>query len=360
MARVFNFSAGPGMLPTEVIQQIRDELLNWHGLGSSIMEISHRSKEFEEVAATAEQDLRDLLAIPSHYKVLFLQGGGRGQFAMVPLNLLRGGKTADYFNTGFWSKYAIAEARRYCEVNVVADTEATGFCTIPPAATWDCNPQAAYLHFTSNETINGVEFQSPPEVGDVPLVADMSSNILSRSLDVSRYGLIYAAAQKNIGPSGLTVVIVREDLLGQALPFTPTMYNYKVHADNRSLYNTPPTFAWYIAGLVFNWLKKQGGVAAIDKINQRKAQKLYRFIDDHDFYHNPVDPAYRSRMNVIFKLRDEKLETLFLTQANAAGLTALKGHKLLGGMRASIYNAMPEQGVDALISFMADFAQKYG
>jgi phosphoserine aminotransferase len=358
MTRIFNFGAGPGTLPTEVLQQIRDELLDWHGLGVSIMEISHRSPEFEEVAAIAEQDLRDLLNIPSHYKVLFLQGGGRGQFSMVPLNLLGANKTADYFNTGFWSKYAIEEARKYGEVNVVADTEATKYRTIPVPNTWHCNPQAAYLHFTSNETINGVEFQSPPNVGNVPLVADMSSNILSRPIDVSQYGLIYASAQKNIGPAGLVVVIVREDLLGKASPLTPSIGDYKIQADFRSLYNTPPTFAWYIAGLVFKWLKRQGGIAAIAEINRRKAEKLYHFIDAHDFYHNPVDPNYRSWMNVIFNLADETCNPVFLTQAKAAGLIALKGHKLLGGMRASIYNAMPEQGVDALIAFMTEFAKK--
>jgi phosphoserine aminotransferase len=360
MARVYNFSAGPATLPTEVLEQIRDELLDWHGLGASVMEISHRSPEFEEMAAIAEQDLRDLLAIPLHYKVLFLQGGGRGQFAMVPLNLLRGRNTADYLNSGFWSKYAIAEARRYCEVNVVADSEATGFRTIPAQSTWRCNPQAAYLHFVSNETINGVEFQTAPEMDNTVLVADMSSNILSRPINVAQYGLIYAGAQKNIGPAGLAIVIVREDLLGQALPFTPTLYNYKVHADNHSLYNTPSTFAWYAAGLVFKWLKRQGGIATIAKINQHKAEKLYRFIDEHDFYNNPIDPAYRSRMNVVFNLANENLNTLFLTQAKAVGLMGLKGHKLLSGMRASLYNAMSEKGVDALIAFMTDFMQKNG
>lgn len=358
--RIFNFNAGPAGLPTEVLEQAREELLDWQGLGMSVMEISHRSKQFIALAAEAEADLRALMNIPSNYKVLFLQGGARLQFAMVPMNLLRGKQTADYFNTGEWSKLAIKEARRYADVSIVASAEASHFTSIPAQSTWQLNPNAAYVHFTSNETVNGVEFFQEPAVGQVPLVADMSSDILSRPIDVSKYGLIYAGAQKNIGPAGLTLVIVREDLLGSALPFAPIMMDYKTHADNDSMYNTPPTFAWYLAGLVFKWLQRQGGIAAIEKINQRKAEKLYQYIDSSGFYSNPVDPNYRSRMNVIFHLANEELNEPFLKAANSAGMAGLKGHKLLGGMRASIYNAVSESAVAALIDFMKDFAKKNG
>lgn len=357
MTRIYNFNAGPSTLPEEVLKQARDEMLDWNGLGMSVMEISHRSKPFMAMAAEAEADLRELLNIPKNYKVLFLQGGARLQFAMVPLNLLRDKKTADYLNTGVWSKLAIAEAKRYCDVNVVASSETSGFTTILPVSSWKLNPNAAYLHFTSNETVNGLEFRVEPET-KVPLVADMSSNILSRSIDVKKYGLIYAGAQKNMGPAGLTIAIVREDLLGSTLPFAPTMLDYKIHADNDSLYNTPPTFAWYVTGLVFKWLKRRGGVAAMAEINQRKANKLYQFIDASNFYHNNIDPDYRSRMNVIFTLADEKFNEIFLQQATASGLAGLKGHKLLGGMRASLYNAVSEKAVDALIEFMADFERR--
>jgi phosphoserine aminotransferase len=356
MSRIYNFSAGPATLPTEVLEQARDELLDWHGIGMSIMEISHRGKEFMEVAAEAEKDLRELMQIPQNYKVLFLQGGARLQFAMVPMNLLRGKKTADYINTGVWSKLAIQQAQQYCEVNVAASSEDSAFTTIPEKKTWRLNPNAAYLHIVSNETVNGVEFPIALEnSSEVPLVADMSSNILSRSINVSNYGLIYAGAQKNIGLSGLTVVIVREDLLGNPLAFTPIMLNYKIHADNNSLYNTPPTFAWYLSGLVFKWLKKQGGVEAIAKINQHKSEKLYRYIDSSHFYKNNIDPKYRSTMNVIFTLPKEELNEAFLKEAKAAGLAGLKGHKLLGGMRASLYNAVSEKAVDTLIAFMQEF-----
>lgn len=356
--RIFNFNAGPAGLPAEVLEQARDELLDWHGLGMSVMEISHRSKQFIALAAEAEADLRSLMNIPANYKVLFLQGGARLQFAMVPMNLLRGKNTADYFNTGEWSKLAIREAKRYAEINIVTSSEASHFTTIPAPSTWQLNPNAAYVHFTSNETVNGVEFFQEPEVGKVPLVVDMSSDILSRPIDVTKYGLIYAGAQKNVGPAGLTIVIVREDLMGSPLPFTPVMMDYKIHADNDSMYNTPPTFAWYLAGLVFKWLQRQGGIAAIAKINQRKAEKLYHYIDNSGFYSNPVDPNYRSRMNVIFHLPKEELNEPFLKEANSAGMAGLKGHKLLGGMRASIYNAVSERAVDALIDFMQDFAKR--
>ncbi len=354
---IYNFSAGPAVLPHEVLLQTQKELLDWHGSGMSVMEMSHRGKEFMGIAAAAAQDLRDLLAIPANYKVLFLQGGAHLQFAMIPLNLLRGKATADYVNTGEWSKKAISEAQKFCHVNVVANN-VTG---IPPFNTWQCDPQAAYLHYTSNETIGGVEFNWVPDTGDVPLVADMSSHILSRQVDVSKYGLIYAGAQKNIGPAGLTIVMVRDDLLGVAYPRIPTMLDYKTHADNDSMYNTPPTFAIYMAGLVFQWLKRKGGLAAMEKTNIAKAKLLYDAIDaSKGFYHCPVTKTDRSRMNVPFTLKDAAMDNDFLKQADARGLLHLKGHRSVGGMRASIYNAMPLVGVQALVAFMNEFAQKNG
>jgi len=360
MSDIYNFSAGPAVLPGSVLEQARDELLDWHGSGMSVMEMSHRSKEYLSIAVQAESDLRTLLAIPDNYKVLFLQGGATSQFAMVPMNLLRGRTQADYINTGAWSKKAIAEARRYCEVNVAASSADSNFTTIPASASWQLNSAAAYVHYTPNETIGGVEFHGIPDTGDVPLVADMSSTILSRPIDVSRYGLIYAGAQKNIGPAGLTVVIVREDLIGTTLPATPSMFDYQAHADNGSMLNTPPTFAWYLAGLVFVWLHEQGGLAAMAEFNRRKAQHLYDAIDGSDFYHSPVDPACRSWMNVPFTLANADLDGEFLAQAKAAGLLNLKGHRSVGGMRASIYNAMPEAGVAALTDFMREFERRHG
>jgi phosphoserine aminotransferase len=360
MSAVYNFSAGPAMLPVAVLEQARDEILDWHATGMSVMEMSHRSKEYLSIASQAEADLRELLAIPDHYSVLFLQGGATSQFAMVPMNLLRGRQQADYVNTGAWSRKAIAEARRFCEVNVVASSEDSNFSTIPAFDSWQLNPDAAYLHYTPNETIGGVEFHQVPDAGDVPLVVDMSSTILSRPIDVSRFGLIYAGAQKNIGPAGLTVVIVRQDLTGETLAGTPSMYNYKLHADSGSMLNTPPTYAWYLAGLVFKWLKQQGGVTAMATINQRKALRLYAAIDQGGFYMSPVDVACRSWMNVPFTLADNSLDAEFLVQAQAAGLLNLKGHRSVGGMRASIYNAMPEAGVDALIAFMEEFERTHG
>lgn len=359
MNRVYNFGAGPGALPLAVLEQARDELLNWHGLGMSIMEIGHRSSQFVELTQQIEQDFRDLLNIPKNYKTLFLQGGARTQFAMVPLNLLRGKNTADYINTGVWSDLAIKEAKKYCQVNIAASDQNNHYKTIPETSEWHANSDAAYLHYVDNETVNGVEFSFIPKTGNVPLVADMSSNILSRPFDVTQYGVIYAGAQKNVGPAGLTLAIVREDLMGAALPITPTMLNYKTHADNDSLYNTPPVFAWYMAGLVFKWVKEQGGVAHMAKINAHKAAKLYQFIDDSEFYFNEVDIRYRSRMNVIFNLIQPELEDKFLQQAKTAGLVGLKGHKLVGGLRASLYNAVTEQAVDALINFMAEFAKQH-
>jgi len=360
MARAFNFSAGPAMLPEEVLLQAREEMLDWHGSGMCVAEMSHRGKEFVSIAEQAEANLRGLLAVPDGYKVLFLQGGASSQFAMAPMNLLRGGSKADYLNTGSWSKKAIAEARRFCEVSLAASTEDTRFTRAPAQSELAPGPDAAYLHYTPNETIEGVEFPYVPDTGGKPLVADMSSTILSRPIDVSRYGLIYAGAQKNVGPAGLTIVIIREDLMGQPLPGTPSMFDYKVHADAGSMYNTPPTYAWYLAGLVFQWLERLGGLEAMAVINERKAKALYAAIDASGLYTNPVEPPCRSWMNVPFTLSDPGLDATFLTEAKEAGLITLKGHRSVGGMRASIYNAMPEEGVQALISFMAEFERRYG
>jgi phosphoserine aminotransferase len=360
MSRIYNFSAGPAVLPEDVLARARDEMLDWNGSGMSVMEMSHRGKEFMSIAEKAEADLRDLMAIPANYKVLFLQGGASAQFAMVPMNLLRGKAKADYINTGQWSKKAISEAKRYCTVNVAATSEADGFNSVPAQSEWKLDADAAYVHYTPNETIGGVEFPFIPDTGAVPLVADMSSTILSRPVDVSKFGLIYAGAQKNIGPAGLTVVIVRDDLVGQCIAGTPTMFDYQIHAKDGSMYNTPPTYGWYFAGLVFARLKEQGGLAAMAAHNQRKAEKLYAAIDNSGFYKNPVAKHCRSWMNVPFTLPDAALDEAFLKGAKAAGMVALKGHRSVGGMRASIYNAMPEAGVDALIAYMADFAQKSG
>jgi len=361
MARIFNFSAGPAVLPEAVLSQARDEMLDWHGSGMSVMEMSHRGKEFMAIAEKAEADLRELMGIPANYKVLFLQGGASAQFAMVPMNLLRGKKSADYVHTGEWSKKAIGEAKKFGAVNVAATSEAAKFTTVPPQKEWKLDPNTAYVHYTPNETIGGVEFSFVPETGSVPLVADMSSTILSRPIDVTKFGLIYAGAQKNIGPAGLTIVIVRDDLIGQTLSGTPSIFDYKIHADNGSMYNTPPTYAWYIAGLVFELLKKKGGLKAMAETNQRKAGKLYDYIDSTSgFYKNPVEKQSRSWMNIPFTLKDEKLDDPFLKGAKGAGLVQLKGHRSVGGMRASIYNAMPEAGIDALIAYMRDFMQKQG
>ncbi|MFO1432323.1 MAG: 3-phosphoserine/phosphohydroxythreonine transaminase [Candidatus Competibacteraceae bacterium] len=360
MSRPYNFSAGPAMLPEAVLEQAKTELLDWRGSGMSVMEMSHRGKEFVSIAAQAEADLRELLNIPANYKVLFLQGGATSQFAMAPMNLLRGKTKADYLNTGQWSKKAISEAKRFCQVNVVASSEANNFTTIPPRNEWKCDPEAAYFHYTPNETINGVEFHHIPDVGEVPLVVDMSSTLLSRPLEVSKFGIIYAGAQKNIGPAGLTIVIVRDDLIGQTIPGTPSLFDYKAQAENDSMVNTPPTYAWYIAGLVFQWLKAQGGLEAMAQRNQRKAKLLYDAIDQSGFYKNPVDPSCRSWMNVPFTLANAELDKTFLTEAKKAGLLTLSGHRSVGGMRASIYNAMPEEGVAALVAFMQDFARRNG
>jgi phosphoserine aminotransferase len=359
MTRVFNFGAGPATLPQEVLEQVQAELTDLHGTGISVTEMSHRDKGFMAIAQQAEADLRELMAIPSSYKTLFLQGGAQGQFAAVPLNLLDGKANADYINTGHWSKRAISEGGRYCKVNVAASSEASGFTTVPPQDQWILSPSAAYVHYTPNETIGGVEFPWIPETGDIPLVADMSSTILSRRVDVRRFGVIYAGAQKNIGPAGLTIVIVRDDLLERARSEVPSVLNYKLQAEQGSMFNTPPTFAWYVAGLVLDWIKRKGGLTAMAEINKRKADKLYACIDaSGGFYHSPVDPDCRSWMNVPFTLVDGRLDSTFLEQAAAAGLVQLKGHRSVGGMRASMYNAMPEEGVDTLVQFMQQFSQK--
>jgi len=359
MTRAYNFCAGPAALPEAVLKKAQAEMLDYQGRGLSVMEMSHRSDYYIAIAQKAERDLRDLMGIPDHYKVLFLQGGASLQFAQIPLNLLGDKSSADYVNTGEWSKKAIKEAKRYCSVNVVASDEANNFTRVPAFNTWKLDPNAAYLHYTPNETIHGVEYDFIPDV-KVPLVADLSSSILSEPLDVNRFGLIYAGAQKNIGPAGITVVIVREDLLGKALPITPTMLDYKIHADSDSMYNTPPTYAWYLAGLVFEWLKDLGGVEAMGKLNQAKAQKLYGYIDSSGFYRNPVAVPNRSRMNVPFTLPDEALDKPFLKEAEERRLLNLKGHRSVGGMRASIYNPVPMEAVDALIDFMQDFAKRRG
>jgi len=362
---IYNFSAGPAVLPKEVLQQAQAELLDWHGSGMSVMEMSHRGKEYMGIQAQAEADLRELMGIPANYKVLFLQGGASQQFAMIPLNLLRGKLSADYVNTGEWSKKAISEAKKFSYVNVVANNADKNASYVPAFDTWKLDKDAAYVHYTPNETIGGVEFSWVPQIdnmpGSVPLVADMSSNILSRPVDVSKFGLIYAGAQKNIGPAGLTIVIVREDLVGHAPSGLPTMLDYKTHADNDSMYNTPPTYGIYIAGLVFKMLKRKGGIAQMERTNIAKATLLYAAIDaSNGFYVCPVATSDRSRMNVPFTLKDANLDGDFVKQADALGLLQLKGHRSVGGMRASIYNAMPLEGVQALVNFMNEFAKQHG
>lgn len=360
MAKVFNFGAGPAVLPEEVLVQARYELLDWHGVGMSVMEMSHRSREFVSIIQRVESDLRELLAIPDDYKVLFLQGGATSQFSMIPQNLLGTKSGADYIYTGEWAKKAIAEAGKFCNVNVSASSEDKNFSYVPKRASWNLDPSAAYVHITSNETIGGIEYHQTPDVGNVPLVADMSSNLLSRPVDIARYGLIYAGAQKNIGPAGLTILIIREDLIGQAPSGIAAMANYKTHADNESMYNTPPTFAVYMAGLVLQWLKRKGGIVAMEKTNIAKALLLYDYLDASGFYDSPVALEDRSRMNVPFRLKAENLDAEFVEQARRQGLVQLTGHRSIGGMRASIYNAMPLNGVQALVDFMREFERTHG
>jgi len=359
MARAYNFAAGPGQLPETVLEQARDELVNWHDTQMSVMEMPHRGEIFKKIASESTQDLREILNIPANYKILFLSGGARTQFSMIPMNLAEKSVMA-YVDTGAWSGYAIKEAKIYGEVEVVASGANHQYIDIPDYSSWNIPKNAAYLHYTDNETIHGVEFSAPPEAKNIPLIADMSSNLLSRPVDMNRFGLIYACAQKNIGPAGITVVIIRDDLLArEPFAFTPTMLRYTTHSTTDSLYNTPPTFCWYMAGLVFKWVKAQGGLEVLAKINQRKAEKLYNLLDHSDFYINSVKKPFRSRMSVIFNLADEKLNSTFLQESEKNGLLNLKGHKTKGGMRASLYNAMPEKGVDALISFMQDFEKRY-
>ncbi|MEP7156106.1 MAG: 3-phosphoserine/phosphohydroxythreonine transaminase [Betaproteobacteria bacterium] len=362
MSRVFNFSAGPAAIPEEVLLQAQAEMMDFRGTGMSVMEMSHRGKVFMEVAAEVEGDFRELLAIPSNYKVLFLQGGGKGEFSLVPMNLLRGKSRADYVDTGHWSAGAIKEASKYCDVSVIASSADRKYTCVPALNTWKPNKDAAFRHICTNETIHGVEYFWTPEIDDdVPLVADTSSHIMSRPMDVSKFGCLYGGAQKNIGPSGLTFVIVREDLLGGAHPLTPSVFDYTQQAASDWMLNTPPTFAVYLAGLTFKWLKKQGGLAGIEKQNIAKANLLYTSIDDSNgYYRNDVAKADRSRMNVPFFLRDEKLNAAFVEQSAKAGLASLKGHKAVGGMRASLYNAMPLAGVEALVNFMREFAVRNG
>ncbi len=358
--RAINFSAGPAVLPEPVLQQAAAEMLDWHGSGMSVMEMSHRGKEFIAIAAKAEADLRTLLAIPGNYKVLFLQGGAIGENAIVPMNLLGARTSIDFVNTGEWSKKSIKEAKKYAKVNVAASAEDRNFTYVPPQSTWKLDPNAAYVHCCTNETIGGVEYHFTPDTGDVPLVADMSSHLLSRPIDVARYGVIYGGAQKNIGPAGLTIVIVRDDLLDRALPITPSAFHWKEQAEADSMLNTPPTYAIYIAGLVFEWLLGKGGLAAIERENVAKAQLLYDYLDSTAFYTNPVARGDRSRMNVPFRLPDEALDEPFLKGAKERGMVQLKGHRSVGGMRASIYNAMPKAGVEALVAYMKDFERIRG
>ena len=360
MSRVFNFSAGPATLPLSVLQQVQAEMLDWHGSGMSVMEMSHRDKPFMSIATAAERDLRELLGIPSSYKVLFLQGGATALFAFIPMNILRGKTAVDYVINGSWGKKAAKEAGKYAKVNVAAKCADEKYTQVPPRSGWKLDPGAAYVHYTPNETIEGVEFHDVPDVGGVPLVGDFSSNFLSRPVAVDKHGLVYAGAQKNAGPAGLTFAIVREDLLGEVHPALPSVFEFKTVAENESMLNTPPCFAWYVSGLVFQWIKAQGGLEGMGRINQRKSSLLYDYLDSEPFYRSPVDKAARSRMNVVFTLADSALDTDFLSGAQKADLIGLKGHRSVGGMRASLYNAMPEAGVQALVDYMKDFVKRRG
>lgn len=361
LPRKINFNPGPSTLPLEVLEQIQAELFDWRGMGVSIMEISHRGSEFAKLAEEIEQDLRELMGLPNNYHVLILAGGARGQFAGIPLNLLSAQQTADYLVTGIWGKVASSEAKKYAPIQIVASSEETGFISIPKREEWKLHEQAVYFHYTDNETVSGVEFHEVPKVGQTPLICDMSSSILSKPIDPKLFGLIYAGGQKNLGIAGMTLVIIRDDLAARPAQLcTPSILNYALQLKNHSLYNTPPVFPWYVMGFVLKWIKKEGGVSKMAERNLRKSQKLYHFIDNNNFYRNPVDPAYRSRMNVTFTLADQNKDPIFLKEAEAAGLMGLKGHSSLGGFRASLYNALPEQGVDALIEFMQDFSRRYG
>lgn len=359
-AVIYNFGAGPAMLPREVMQQVKDEFLDWHGTGISVIEMSHRSKEFISIAEEAESDLRELLNIPNNYKVLYIPGGATMIMSAAPINLLANGETADYLVTGSWSKKAYKEAVRLGNVNVAADSADDNYYSIPDRNTWSLNSEAAYLYYTDNETITGVEFHDIPDAGDVPLVCDMTSNFLSRPFDVSRYGIAFASAQKNFGPAGIACVIVRDDLIGKAGEKTPFLLDFKIYADNDSMFNTPPSFSWYMAGLIYKWILRQGGLVGMNNLAMQRSGKLYQYIDASDYYSNPIPEKYRSRMNVPFILKDDELNATFLSEAKQNGLIELKGHRSVGGMRASIYNGMPMEGIDALISFMVDFEEKHG
>ena len=352
---ILNFGAGPAMLPEEVMLQAQTEFLDWDGTGKSVMEIGHRTDEFKSIANHAEESLRDILSIPDNYHVLFLSGGATQQFSVIPMNLLQSKGLTDYMLTGIWSNKAMELAKRYCKTNIVCSSEESNYNTIPEFENWKLNDDAAYVYYTDNETIGGVEFHSVPDVGTVPIVSDMTSSLLSKSIDVTRYGLIFAAAQKNIGPAGLTIVIVKKELCGDVPNFVPDLFNYQILAQEKSMLNTPPTFNWYMAGLMFDWVKNQGGITELEKKNQRKSSLLYDFIDNSDFYNNVVEVSCRSRMNVVFSLADDNLNDNFLKQAESNSLHVLKGHRLAGGMRASLYNAMPESGVEQLIDFMQEF-----
>ena len=359
MSKIYNFSAGPAALPSVVLERLKSDLPEFRDAKASVMEISHRGVDFMTLAKKAEQDLRDLMCIPDNYKVLFLQGGASQQFSMVPINLLRGKTIANYANTGHWSEKAIREGSRYCDVNVCTDSAKSGFTDIEDFSSWKIDPDGAYLHYTPNETIAGLEFDYIPDV-DMPLVADMSSSILSMPIDVSKFGVIYAGAQKNIGVSGLTVVIVRDDLIGKVVQHQPVLFDYSTQANNDSMYNTPCTFAWYSAALVFEWLKELGGIESITQHNKNKSQLLYKAIDQSDYYSNNVATRFRSRMNVPFFTPSPSLDKLFIQDALNENLLALKGHRTIGGIRASIYNAMSMEGVEALVSFMGDFEKNSG
>jgi len=360
MSRTFNFSAGPAMLPESVMRQAQEEFMDWHGMGMSVMELSHRSKEFIAVAEEAERDLRELLSVPKNYHVLFMHGGSQGQFAAVPMNLLGDHKKAAYVQTGVWGKIAIDEGARFCDAQVVASSEDRNHTYVPEQSTWEACEDAAYLHYIDNETVNAVEFSKPPEGLDIPLVVDMSSNLLSRPINVSDFGLIYACAQKNLGPSGITVVIVRDDLLERKpIPTTPKIFDYRQQVKKNSMVNTPATYPWYLLGLVTKWVKEKGGLIEMNKRAEQRSQLLYDYVDQSEFYSNPVAPNARSRMNVIFMLRDESLNEKFVKEALEANISGIKGHRLLGGMRASMYNAMPQTGAEALLSFMQDFEMSF-
>lgn len=356
---ILNFGAGPAMLPEEVMLRAQSEFMDWQGTGKSVMEIGHRTDEFKSIAEHAEQSLRDILAIPDNYHVLFLSGGATQQFSVIPMNLLQSKDSADYIHTGIWSQKAEQLAQRYCQTSIACSSEESNFTSIPDLKDWQLNDDAAYVFYTDNETIGGLEFHSIPEIHSAPMVTDMTSSLLSKTIDVSRFGLIFAAAQKNIGPAGLTIVIVKKELCGDVPDFVPDLFNYQIQAREKSMLNTPPTFNWYMAGLMFDWVKQQGGISVLEKMNQQKASLLYDFIDASDFYINKIHRDYRSRMNVVFTLSNDNLTTDFLKQAESKQLHALKGHRLAGGMRASLYNAMPETGVKQLIHFMQEFEETH-